>query len=72
MKELVFGPTDSKIQEIGIVKSKVKDINKNIFLEALVIPTIYSTLTNQGSNSILLIKYPHLRNLHLAQNSMES
>ena len=72
MKELVLGPTDSKIPEIGIVKSKVKDINKNIFLEALVVPTICSTLTNQGSNSILLIKHLHFRNLHLAQNSIES
>ena len=47
------------------MKFKVKGINKNIFVEALVIPTICSTLTNQGSNS-------SLRNLSLAQNSMES
>ena len=71
----VFGITDSKIQEIEIVKFKVKGINKNIFLEALVIPTISSTLTNQGSNSVLLSKYSHLRNLRnlsLTQSSMES
>ena len=54
------------------MKFKVKDINKNIFVEALVIPTICSTLTNQGSDSVLLSKYLHLRNLRLAQNSMES
>ena len=54
------------------MKFKVKGINKTIFVEALVVPTICSTLTNQGSNSVLLSKYPHLRNLHLAQNSMES
>ena len=68
----VFGTTDSKIQEIEIVKFKVKGINKSIFVEALVIPTICSTLANQGSNSDLLSKYPHLRNLRLAKNSMES
>ena len=68
----VFGTTNSKIQEIEIVKFKVKGINKSIFVEALVIPTICSTLANQGSNSVLLSKYPHLRNLRLAQNSMES
>ena len=68
----VFGTTDSKIQEIEIVKFKVKGINKSIFVEALVIPTICSTLANQGSNSVLLSKYPHLRNLRLAQKSMES
>ena len=68
----VFGITDSKIQEIEIVKFKVKGIDKNIFVEALVIPTICSTLTNQGSNCALLSKYPHLRNLSLTQSSMES
>ena len=68
----VFGTTDSKIQEIEIVKFKVKGINKNIFVEALVIPTICSTLANQGSNSSLLSEYWHLRNLRLAQKSMES
>ena len=68
----VFGTTDSKIQEIEIVKFKVKGINETIFVEALVIPTICSTLANQGSNSVLLSKYPHLRNLRLAQKSMES
>ena len=68
----VFGTTDSKIQKIENVKFKVKGINKNIFVEALVIPTICSTLVNQGSNSVLLSKYPHLRNLRLGQNSMES
>ena len=67
-----FGTTDSKIEGIEIVKFKVKGINKNIFVEALVIPTICSTLTNQGSNSSLLSEYWHLRNLRLAQNSMES
>ena len=54
------------------MRFKVKGINKSIFVEALVIPTICSTLTNQGSNSVLLSKYPHLRNLRLAQNSMKS
>ena len=68
----VFRITDSKIQEIEIVKFKVKGINKNIFEEALMVPIICSTLTNQGSNSVLLSKYPHLRNLHLAKNSIES
>ena len=60
------------MQGIEIVKFKVKGINKNIFVEALVIPTICSTLTNQGNNSSLLSEYWHLRNLSLAQNSMES
>ena len=54
------------------MKFEVKGMNKNIFVEALVIPTICSTLTNQGSNSSLLSEYWHLRNLSLAQNSMES
>ena len=43
MKELVLefcGTADSKLQEIEIVKFKVKDVNKNIFVEGLVIPTI--------------------------------
>ena len=61
-----------KIQEIETVKFKVKGINKNIFVEGLVIPTVCSNLTNQGSNSVLLSKYPDLRNLRLAQNSVES
>ena len=60
-----FGTTCSKIQGIENLKFEVKGMNKNIFVEALVIPTICSTLTNQGSNS-------SLRNLSLAQNSMES
>ena len=68
----VFETTNSKIQEIEIAKFKVKGTNKNIFVEALVIPTICSTLTNQGSNSVLLSKYPRLGNLRLVQNSMES
>ena len=59
----VFGTTDSKIQEIEIVKFKVKGISKNIFVEALVIPIICSTLTNQDDNSVSLSKYQHLRNL---------
>ena len=67
-----FGTTDSKTEEIEIVKFKVNDINKNIFVEALVIPTIFSTLINQVSNSVLLSKYLHLTNLPLAQNSVES
>ena len=54
------------------MKFKVKGIDKNIFVEALVIPTICSTLANQGSNSSLLSEYWHLRNLRLAQKSMES
>ena len=66
-----FRTTDSRIQVIEIVKFKGKGINKNIFVEALVIPTICSTLTNQGSNSSLLSKYWNLRNLRWAQNSME-
>ena len=60
-----FGTTCSKIQGIENLKFEVKGMNKNIFVEALVIPTICSTLTNQSSNS-------SLRNLSLAQNSMES
>ena len=67
-----FGTADSKIQGIEIVKLKVKGINENIFVEALVIPTICSTLKNQGSNSSLLSECWHLRNLRLAQNWMES
>ena len=67
-----FGTTCSKIQGIENLKFEVKGMNKNIFVEALVIPTICSTLTNQDSSSSLLSKYWHLRNLRLAQNSMES
>ena len=54
------------------MKLELEGMNKNTFVEALVIPTICSTLTNQCSNSSLLSKYWHLRNLSLAQNSMES
>ena len=54
------------------MKLKVKGINKNIFVEALVISTISSTLKNQGSNSSFLSKYWNLRNLRCAQNLMES
>ena len=37
----VLGTTASRIQEIEIVKFKVKFINKNIFVKALIIPTIF-------------------------------
>ena len=50
----------------------MKGIKKNIFVEALVIPIICSTLTNEGSDNVLLSIYRHLRNLRLAQNSMAS
>ena len=72
MNELVLKFLEQHIQKYKKLKFKVKGINENIFVEALFIPTICSTLTNQGRNSILLSKYPHLRNLRLVQNSMES
>ena len=68
----MFETTASKIQEKEVVKFKVKGIHKNVFVEALVIPTICLFLINQDSNSILLSKCLHLRYLHLVQSSMES
>ena len=66
----VFGTPGSKIQEIEIIKIKRKGINKNLFVEALVIPNICFPFTNRGSMNVLLSKYPHLRNLGLAQKSL--
>ena len=72
MNTELFETTASRIQEKEVVKFKVKGIHKNVFVEALVIPTICLFLINQDSNSILLSKCLHLRYLHLVQSSMES
>ena len=61
-----------EVQEIEILKFTVKGKKKSIFVDALVIRTICSTLANQVSNSVLLNKHLYLRNLRLAQNLMES
>ena len=61
-----------EVQEIELLKFKVKGKKKSIFVDALVIRTICSTLANQVSNSVLLNKHLYLRNLRLAQNLMES
>ena len=70
--KLKIGTPDSKIQETEIIKIKRKGINKNLFVEALVIPNICFPFTNRGSMNVLLSKYPHLRNLGLAQKSIQS
>ena len=49
-----------EVQEIEILKFTVKGKKKSIFVDALVIRTICSTLTNQVSNSVLLNKHPYL------------
>ena len=68
----VFGSTESKIQNIDVVKFIVTGTKKNVYVEALVIPTICSNLYNQNSNSVISSNYPHLKNLKLAQKSNET
>ena len=65
----VFGSTKSKVQNIEVVKFIVIGTRKNVYVEALVIPTICSNLCNQYSNSAISNNYPHLKNLKLAQES---
>ena len=68
----VFGSTESKVQNIDVVKFVVIGARKNVYVEALVIPTICSNLYNQYSNSAISNNYPHLKNLKLAQESNET
>ena len=48
------------------------DARKNVYLGALVIPTIYSNLYNQYSNRAISNNYSYLKNLKLAQESNET
>ena len=68
----VFDSTESKVQNIDVVKFIVIGTRKNVYVEALVIPTICSNLYNQYSNSAISNNYPHLKNLKLAQESKET
>ena len=65
----VFGSTESKFQNTDALKFIVIDARKNVYLEALVIPTICSNLHNQYSNRAISNNYSHLKNLKLAQES---
>ena len=66
----VFGSTESsKIQNIDVIKFIVIGARKNVYVEALVIPTICSNLHNQYSNRTISNNYSHLKNLKLAQES---
>ena len=49
----VFGSTESKIQNIDVVKFMVIGTRKNVYVEALVIPTICSNLYYQYSSSTI-------------------
>ena len=66
----VFGSTESKVQNIDVVKFIVVGKRKNV--DALVIPTICSNLYNQYSHSVISNSYFHLRNLKLTQESNEA
>ena len=50
-----------KVQNIDVVKFIVIGASKNDHVETLVIPTIYSNLDNQYSNSATSNNYSHLK-----------
>ena len=62
----VFGSTESKVQNIDVVKFIVIGARRNVYVEALVIPTICSNLYNQYSNRAISNNRSHLKNLKLA------
>ena len=64
-----FDSTESKVQNIEVVKLVVIGARKNVYVEALVIQKICSNLYNQYSNSVISNIYPHLKNLKIAQKS---
>ena len=68
----VFGSTESKVQNIDVVKLIVIGARKNVYVEALVIPTICSNLYTQCSNKTISNIYSHLKNLKRAQKSNET
>ena len=68
----VSGSTESKVEDIDVVKFIVIGATKNVYVEALVIPTICSNLYNQYSNRAISNNYSHLKNLKLAQELNET
>ena len=68
----VFCRKELKVQIIDAVKFIVIGARKNVYDEALVIPTICSNLYGRYSNSAISNNYPHLKNLKLAQESNET
>ena len=68
----VFDSTESKVQNIDVVKFIVMVARKNVYVEAFVIPTICSNLYNQHSNRAISNNYSRLKNIKLAQESNET
>ena len=60
-----FGNDNPVARIFDVVKLKLHGIKKNFVIEALVVPTICSPLTNQKIASVSQ-SYPHLKNLKLA------
>ena len=59
-----FASTESKIQNIEVVKFIVIGARKNVYVEALVIPKICSNLYNQYSNC----NFKHLSSFEKLEN----
>ena len=62
----VFGQADSKLKSVDVVRIKVLGTNEDIIIEALVIPEICNSLTNQNSKFVIQGNYPHLQGLRFA------
>ena len=64
-----FGNTDAELKNVDVVNLKVSGLKEQIFVEALVIPEIYNSLTNQCSKTVIQENYPHLQGLQFADFS---
>ena len=64
-----FGNTDAELKNVDVVNLKVSGLKEQIFVEALVIPEIYNSLTNQCSKTVIQENYPHLQWLQFADFS---
>ena len=65
----VFGNTDAALKNVDVVNLKVSGLKEPIFVEALVIPEICNSLTNQCSKTVIQENYPHLQGLRFADFS---
>ena len=65
----VFGNTGAELKNADVVNLKVSGLKEPIFVEALVIPEICNSLTNQCSKTVIQENYPHLQGLRFADFS---
>ena len=65
----VFGNPDAELKNVYVVNLKVSGLKEQIFVEPLVIPEIWNSLTNQCRKTVIQENYPHLQGLRFADFS---